>query len=345
MKAILATLALVALVATTAFVLMSTGRRRGEFPSAQASTARGVAPTASQSAQPSVPVPVVDPVEPVVAASPDLVARAGIPVMDAVLNPPAAAAIADAPTVVADAQMVVADSSAVTAERTAVVADPPAATRPAALAATNASATASSPDPSKDPRNQPLESLGPAAAPSLDPRPFAEAHWQGLEAIPKTPTVAKMLKVPPNVEGVILDDVTLPADLQGFQAGDVVTAVDGIPTPDLLSFIRATDRIRDSKRVTIEFVRAGVVRRMEITALFDRLGTANGETPPMIPPGAQRPHVYMGPCVNCHRIGMTGNLAIDQGDNPKNQPGPVRVDGPVPHRDRGPCAACHPIIQ
>jgi hypothetical protein len=195
------------------------------------------------------------------------------------------------------------------------------------------------------PRDQPpLESLGPAPAPNIDPRPFAEAHWQGLEAIPKTPTVAKLLRLPPNVDGVILDDVTLPADLQGFQAGDLVTAVDTVPTPDLLSFIRATDRIRDAKKVTIDLVRAGAPRRMEIIALFERLGTANGETPPMIPPGAQRPHIYMGPCVNCHRIGTTGNLAMDQGDNARNLPRPVRADGPVPHRDRGPCAVCHPII-
>ena len=255
----------------------------------------------------------------------------GIPVLDAVLDSPRAISGADAPIVVADLPPVAPQSPAVGADSPAIVADPP-----TVVAAPSAAAA--------DPRNQPLESLGPAPAPSLDPRPFAEAHWQGMEAIPKTPTVAKMLKVPPNVEGVILDDVTLPADLQGFQAGDVVTAVDGVSTPDLLSFIRATDRIRDSKRVTVDLVRAGAPRQMDITALFKRLGTANGETPPMIPPGAQRPHVYMGPCVNCHRIGTTGNLAVDQGDNPKNKPGPVRADGPVPHRDRGPCAACHAII-
>jgi hypothetical protein len=331
MKAILATLALVALVAMAAFVLMSTRRSRGELRSAQTPTGQTASPIAPQSATLTAPVPVVDPLEPALAASTDVAARAGVPVLDAVLDSPTATAVSDAPIVVADSPAVVTQSPTVVADSPAVVAGPlPVAASPTAVA--------------PDPRNQPLESLGPAPAPSLDPRPFAEAHWQGLEAIPKTPTVAKMLKVPSNVEGVILDDVSLPADLQGFQAGDVVTAVDGVPTPDLLSFIRATDRIRDSKRVTVDFVRAGVARQMGITALFERLGTANGETPPMIPPGAQRPHVYMGPCVNCHRIGTTGNLAVDQGDNPKNKPGPVRADGPVPHRDRGPCATCHPII-
>jgi hypothetical protein len=191
---------------------------------------------------------------------------------------------------------------------------------------------------------QPLENLGPSPAPLIDPRPFAEAHWQGLEAVPKTPTLAAALKIPADVNGVILDDVTLPADLQGFRAGDVVTAVDGWPTPNLVAFIRATDRVRDQRTVDVDIVRAGAPRRMPLAGLMKRLGIANGETPPMIPPGAVRPHPYMGPCLNCHRIGTTGNLAADQGDNLKNPPGPVRLNDPAPHRDRGPCAACHPII-
>ena len=189
-----------------------------------------------------------------------------------------------------------------------------------------------------------IESLGPPPAAGLDPRPFAEAHWQGLEAIPKTPTIAQALKLPPDVDGVIIDDVTLPADLQGFRAGDLVTAVDGVPTPNLVAFIRATDRIRDQKRVVVDFVRGGAPQQLELVALLKRLGPANGETPPMIPPGARRPHRYMGPCLNCHRIGTTGNLAADQGDTLRNMPGPVRLSDPAPHRDRGACAACHPIL-
>jgi hypothetical protein len=186
--------------------------------------------------------------------------------------------------------------------------------------------------------------MGPPPAPGLDPRPFAEAHWQGLEAVPKTPTLAQWLKLPADVAGVILDDVTLPADLQGFRAGDLVTAVDGVPTPNLVAFIRATERIRDQKQVVIDIVRSGAPQRLELVALLKRLGIANGETPPMIPPGAVRPHRYMGPCLNCHRIGMTGNLAADQGDNLKNAPGPVRLTDVSLHRDRGACAACHQIL-
>jgi hypothetical protein len=190
----------------------------------------------------------------------------------------------------------------------------------------------------------PVENMGPSPAPLLDPRPFAEAHWQGLEAVPKTPTLAAALKIPPDLDGVILDDVTLPGDLQGFRAGDLVTAVDGVPTPNLVAFIRASDRVRDQRRVDVDIVRAGAPRRIELVALMKRLGTANGETPGMIPPGARSPHPYMGPCLNCHRIGTTGNLAADQGDNLRNAPGPVRLTDPAPHRDRGACAACHPII-
>jgi hypothetical protein len=321
-KGVLATLALIGLAALAAFALMSGRRLRGE-PRAPSEP-----PAASQPGPLSAPIPVVDPALPTAAVSAEIPSRAGVPVLDAVPDPPPP----PPPPAV---------------EGPAIVADPPPILPapigpPAPPAAPTAIAAAASPDAGL--RERPLENLGPPPVPSVDPRPFAEAHWQGLEAIPKTPTIAKMLRVPANVEGVILDDVTLPADLQGFQAGDVVTAVDGVPTPDLLSFIRATDRIRDAKKVAIDFVRAGTARRIEIVALFERLGTANGETPPMIPANAIRPHPYMGPCVNCHRIGTVGNLAIDQGDNPRKPLGPVRVDGPVPHRDRGPCATCHPII-
>ena len=180
-------------------------------------------------------------------------------------------------------------------------------------------------------------------APLVDPRRFTEAHFQGLEVIPKTPTLAQTLGIPAHIPGVILDDVTLPADLQGFEAGDLITHLAQVPTPDLLSFIQAADRVRDRRRVEIELVRKGEPQTLVLTALLTRLGTANGETPSMIPPGARMPHSYRGPCTNCHRIGTTGTLPADQGDRLTLQAPVIAAGAASPHRDRGPCATCHRI--
>jgi hypothetical protein len=188
-----------------------------------------------------------------------------------------------------------------------------------------------------------LAAWGPPAAPQIDPRRFTEAHWQGLEVIPKTPLVAQALNLPPT-PGVIVDDVTLPADLQGFMAGDLVIAVNHVPTPDLASFIAATEVVRDQPRAHVQLIRDGQAQTLVLSALRTRVGTANGETPSMIPPGARMPHPYRGPCTNCHRIGTTGTLAVDQGDLITTAAPTIRVGDRRPHRDRGPCNACHRIL-
>jgi hypothetical protein len=190
----------------------------------------------------------------------------------------------------------------------------------------------------------PLAAWGPPPAPLTDPRRFTEAHWQGLELVPKTPTLARALKLPAEVPGVVVDDVTLPADLQGFQAGDLITNVARVPTPHLVAFIRATEQIRDEQQTRVDLVRAGEAQTLMLTALLTRLGTANGDSPPMIPPGARMPHPYRGPCTNCHRIGMTGTLAADQGDTIIKTAPIIRVGARRPHEDRGPCSTCHQIL-
>lgn len=196
-----------------------------------------------------------------------------------------------------------------------------------------------------EPTRDDLAGFGPSPAPHLDPRPFSEAHWQGLELIPKTPSLGKTLRLPDELSGVVLDDVSLPADLQGFVAGDLIVAVDGVPTPDLLSFVRGTERVRDRRDVEIEIWRPGGRRQLVLSALFDRLGTANGETPPMILPGARSPHQYQGACTSCHRVGNDGTLATDQGDPTGNSPPPLSGSStPAPHRARGPCSSCHRIL-
>jgi hypothetical protein len=197
------------------------------------------------------------------------------------------------------------------------------------------------PDPQP---TDPLAGWGPPPAPSLDPRRFTEAHWQGIEVIPNTPLVAQALKIPADAQGVIVDDVTLPADLQGFQGGDLVTHVNQVPTPDLTSFIDSTERVRDQPQAELSILRNGKPERLQLKGLKERLGTANGETASMIRPGARMPHPYRGPCTNCHRIGTTGTIPVDQGDMMTTAIPIIRSDAVRPHRDRGPCRACHQIV-
>jgi hypothetical protein len=162
--------------------------------------------------------------------------------------------------------------------------------------------------------------------------------------IPKTPTLARSLEIPASAQGVIVDDATLPADLQGFQAGDLVTSVGQLPTPDLMSFVQAADRVRDRRRAEVEILRKGAPQVLVLTALLSRLGTANGETPSMIAPSARMPHAYRGACTSCHRIGTTAQLARDQGDTLTKTAPPIRSNSSPLHRDRGLCSTCHQIV-
>lgn len=174
--------------------------------------------------------------------------------------------------------------------------------------------------------------------------PFVEAHWQGIEALPNTPVLAKSLGIPADAKGVIIDEATMPADAAGFLAGDLIVSVGQVPTPDLMALIDASSRVRARRRVEVEILRKGATMRLVLVAMMQRLGTANGETAQTIQPGARAPHDYQGPCTNCHRIGSKAQLGVDQGDQlVKNAP-PIQSGAAQPHKDRGLCTSCHKIL-
>jgi len=171
--------------------------------------------------------------------------------------------------------------------------------------------------------------------------PFQEAHWQGIEAISLSPGLARVLGMPRRSQGVVIDEVTMPADVQGFAAGDLITGVGRRNTPDLEAFVDAADRVRDNSHVVIDVMRKGEAKKVVLSAR--RLGTASGETAPMIPAGARAPHGYQGPCTNCHRIGTGGSLAVDLGDVLSKSAPSILWGQTRPHQDRGACTACHTI--
>ena len=174
--------------------------------------------------------------------------------------------------------------------------------------------------------------------------PFVEAHWQGLEMIVLSPALARALGIDPNLKGVIADDVTPPADACGFQGGDIIASINGVPTNDLNSFIDASDLVREQRSVQVTVMRKGQTFPLVLWALKDRLGVANGETAPMIPSGSVSPHAYQGACTGCHRIGTKGELPFDQGDLLSRKAPPIKPGSTRPHRDRGNCITCHQIL-
>jgi hypothetical protein len=182
------------------------------------------------------------------------------------------------------------------------------------------------------------------SAPRFRMIPFVEAHWQGLEMIDLTPALARALGIDPNLKGIIADDVTPPADACGFLGADIVTAIDGVPTPTLDSFIAASARVHDQRKVTLTVIRKGQTFPLTLWALQQQLGNANGETAPMIPSGSVSPHAYQGACTGCHRIGTKGQLPVDQGDLLAKKAPTIQAGRMAPHRDRGNCVTCHQII-
>jgi hypothetical protein len=172
---------------------------------------------------------------------------------------------------------------------------------------------------------------------------LSEAHWQGMELLPLSSELKQKLKIPMNLSGVLVDEVTLNALLSGIRGGDVVLEVKERPVGSLEEFQMATMRIRNKKKAKLKVWRKGKIIKFKVRA-DNILGLAQVETAPMILAGAMRPHPYRGPCTQCHLIGDTATLKPDP-DGVILPPPVISAGARMPHRDRGPCKACHVIVQ
>ncbi|CAK0765366.1 Multi-heme protein MamP [Gammaproteobacteria bacterium] len=173
---------------------------------------------------------------------------------------------------------------------------------------------------------------------------LAEAHWQGLEALPLSAELKQKLRLPESLTGLLIDEVTLNSATSGLLAGDVLGAVNGTAVNSLEALVQTSKRVQNQTSVAMTVYRKG--QWLPITlAAPDNLGFAQAETAPMILPGEIMPHPYRGECTKCHAIGTTGHIVPDP-DNIILPPPPIsaRVTTP-PHKERGPCRACHQIIQ
>ncbi len=87
-----------------------------------------------------------------------------------------------------------------------------------------------------------LKPTTPPTVPYLSPADIVvDASWIGMDLSELTPKDVMNLGIGPGTRGMLVNDVEgPPASSSGIQTGDVITAVNGTPTPDLKSFTAAT---------------------------------------------------------------------------------------------------------
>jgi hypothetical protein len=148
-----------------------------------------------------------------------------------------------------------------------------------------------------------------------------EGHWLGLEVITLTPELAAANKIQENVEGVLVDEVTLLSARSGLLAGDVIVGIDGNRVRDLSEFLITTKMVKDMRHTNITIFRNG---------------NYNDK--------------YYGQCDRCHEIAPKNTtvnkaeLGKDLGDTLAQAPPSINIASPLPHRYRGVCQNCHEIL-
>ena len=176
---------------------------------------------------------------------------------------------------------------------------------------------------------------------------WIEAHWIGLEVGPLTAAVAKASNIPPDVTGVLVDEVTLVSADAGLLAGDVITAINGAGINDLKSFKNATRQVAQAHQAEVTIYRRGGYKKITVTTPDD-LGLAQVEGAPMILATDRAPHGYYGPCDTCHAIAPGGTnlnqMAKDMGDILSKTAPNIKKGTPPPHGNRGTCSKCHVLL-
>jgi hypothetical protein len=174
-----------------------------------------------------------------------------------------------------------------------------------------------------------------------------EGHWLGMETVDLTAPLRSAYRIPANVSGVIVDEITLESAESGILAGDVITSIEDRKTPDLGEFFRATLAVSAEKQAEVVVCRVGVEKRFMLAAKNSPvLGFAAMEGAQPIRPGALSPHRQRRQaCTACHVIMTTGGqLPVDAGDILPSPP-PIPAGARAPHAYRGACNSCHPIMR
>lgn len=125
-----------------------------------------------------------------------------------------------------------------------------------------------------------------------------EGHWLGMELIPLTVELAKEYKVPVDTKGLLVDEISLESAESGVLAGDLVVAVEGFATPDLVAFTEATRRVRNRTKAKILVSRRGQLLEYTFSAT-QALGFSQNEAAQPITPGGFKPAPQPRQGVHC----------------------------------------------
>ncbi|MEG3620323.1 magnetosome magnetite formation protein MamP [Magnetovibrio sp. PR-2] len=185
---------------------------------------------------------------------------------------------------------------------------------------------------------------------------LSEGHWQGMDVGELSSELRRKLRYPRGLKGLLVDEVTLNSARSGLKAGDVIVNVGNVSVTTLEAFQQSSRMVRNLDKVELTALRKGErgedgrysMRRVSVFLRGDPdLGFAQLESAPMILPGDGRPHPHRGACTNCHSIGS--GFELPDPDLITLPPPPIThavvVQGILPHRDRGPCEACHQIVK
>ncbi len=172
-----------------------------------------------------------------------------------------------------------------------------------------------------------------------------EGHWLGMETVDLTPALRRIYRIPADVAGVIVDEITLESAESGILAGDVITRIQERQTRNLDEFLQATQTVGQRKKAEVVVNRMGMERHFTLVAKnAETLGFAQMEGAQPIRPGALSPHRKRNrACTDCHVIMASGGqLAVDAGDILPTPP-PIAPNAKAPHAYRGVCNSCHVI--
>ena len=184
-----------------------------------------------------------------------------------------------------------------------------------------------------------------------------EAHWQGMDTRLLGNELRRKLQYPADLQGLVVEEVTLNAASSGLLAGDIVVELNGAPVLSVEDFLQATRKVRNRNQATVSVMRKGIsvnngryaVNRLTFVIRAEPdLGFAQVEGAPMILAGDPRPHAYRGPCTQCHAIGEGFELTPDPDLiilPPPRISSEVVAKNIKPHRERGACEACHVITR